>query len=202
MGSEPFVGPLNATVCEWFHARHHGRCNPGIPRIEKRSSTPRWQPRPSIVAVFPLLGAVVGEQTCDDRRLGLADESVADRIILSVRTGRRHIATLFEASGAESQFQAGSLGATSWIVVPCFTEVVGLSLVSRVPRRLGARTNDADISSGGHLGPDAFTGRRTRWMCSGAGCSAGCLVGRRYPKTSSGSASNGQRDVARIQTEL
>jgi len=39
---------------------------------------------------------------------GLTDEVLASRLDISVRTCRRHIATLFEMLGAESRFQAGA----------------------------------------------------------------------------------------------
>lgn len=47
---------------------------------------------------------------------GLTDEMLANRLGISVRTCRRHIAALFELLGAESRFQAGVLAVTrGWI---------------------------------------------------------------------------------------
>ncbi|MEK8226814.1 helix-turn-helix transcriptional regulator [Oerskovia sp. M15] len=39
---------------------------------------------------------------------GLTDEAIAGRLGISVRTCRRHVATLFQVLGATSRFQAGS----------------------------------------------------------------------------------------------
>lgn len=40
---------------------------------------------------------------------GLTDESVADRLDVSIRTVRRHVADLMVVLGASSRFQAGVL---------------------------------------------------------------------------------------------
>jgi len=48
--------------------------------------------------------------------MGLTDEALAARLGISLRTCRRHIATLFEMLGAESRFQAGVLAmARGWV---------------------------------------------------------------------------------------
>ena len=47
---------------------------------------------------------------------GLTDEAIAGRLGISVRTCRRHVATLFQVLGATSRFQAGVLAAQrGWV---------------------------------------------------------------------------------------
>lgn len=50
--------------------------------------------------------------------LGHTDETVAARLGMSVRTCRRHIATVFAQLGARSRFQAGALAAAQSLVHP------------------------------------------------------------------------------------
>lgn len=54
----------------------------------------------------------------DGMALGLTDEAIASRVGVSVRTCRRHIASIFELLGADSRFQAGALAATRGLLRP------------------------------------------------------------------------------------
>lgn len=54
----------------------------------------------------------------DGMAMGLTDEAVASRVGVSVRTCRRHIATIFEVLGAESRFQAGAIAFSRGLLRP------------------------------------------------------------------------------------
>lgn len=54
----------------------------------------------------------------DGMALGLTDEAIASRVGVSVRTCRRHIASIFEYLGADSRFQAGALAAARGLLRP------------------------------------------------------------------------------------
>lgn len=54
----------------------------------------------------------------DGLAMGLTDEAIASRIGVSVRTCRRHIATIFEVLGADSRFQAGAIAVSRGLLRP------------------------------------------------------------------------------------
>ncbi|GAA4194097.1 helix-turn-helix transcriptional regulator [Microbacterium oryzae] len=63
--------------------------------------------------------------------MGLTDEAIAGRLDISVRTCRRHIATLFEMLGAESRFQAGVLAVgRGWIPHPAAARLASVRAAS------------------------------------------------------------------------
>lgn len=62
--------------------------------------------------------SAVQSAVLDGMALGLTDEAIAARVGVSVRTCRRHIASIFEYLGAESRFQAGALAASKGLLRP------------------------------------------------------------------------------------